>query len=353
MPVAQPVTLPSTYRAIVIESQGHLKLVTKPLVLPGADQVLVKVVSCGLCHTDTMAVQSMDPRVKSGVVPGHEVVGHVVAVGNEVTRFKVGDRVGRGYHGGQCFQCDPCSGGQFFACNAGPGPTGLMNDGGYAEYMLAPHESLARITEGLDLNTAGPLMCAGVTVFNALRNSGAVAGDVVAVQGLGGLGHLGVQYARHMGFKTVAISTGSRKLELAKKLGAHAYIDTSAQDVAAELQKLGGARVIIATSFDAASQSALVGGLGVNGELISVGVAAKPLSVSGLDLLMKRASVKGWYGGVAKDAEETATFSALAGIKVMTESYPLEKFQEAYDRMTSGNALFRVVLAIHPETSSA
>jgi len=329
-------------------------MVTLPLRLPGATEVLVRVVSCGLCHSDSMTVLGHMPGISFPIIPGHEVVGIVAAVGSAVTRFKVGDRVGRGWHGGSCFQCDACFDGEFFACTGKCAlPTGVFQDGGYAEYMLAPYSSLARVHEGVSLSEAGPLCCAGITCFNALRNSGAIAGDVVAVQGVGGLGHLGIQFARQMGFKTVAISTSDSKRDSTKALGAHVYINSTSQDVSAELKKLGGARVIITTVFDAKAQSSLIGGLGRNGQLISLGVdAMNALTVPGLAILGNRASVRGWYSGCAKDSQDTIDFAAQTGIRTQCEFFPFERFADAYARMMSGKAAYRVVLQISADPAA-
>jgi len=341
------VKLPATYRAVQVVGKNEMKMVTLPMVHPRAREVLIRVISCGVCHGDMHPVQAGG---KTPRVPGHEVMGYIVEVGTEVTRFKIGDRVGRGYHGGHCFQCDNCMDGEFFACGKPVGPTGTTTDGGFGEYMIAPYESVCKVADGVSMNTGGPLVCAGMTVFNALRHSGAVGGDLVAVQGIGGLGHLGIQFARQMGFRTAAISSGSNKATLAKQLGAHYYIDTSTQDASAELKKLGGAKVILATVYDAKAQSALVGGLGTNGQLLSLGVeVGVPLTIPGIHLLMGRKSVRGWYSGTARDAEDTIRMAALTGIKVHSEVFPFEKFREAFDRMAGGKCIFRVTLQIAPE----
>jgi len=276
-------------------------------------------------------------------VPGHEIVGVVDAVGAGVGQWKPGQRVGVGWHGGHCGHCDACRSGNFFGCQVSLQITGLSFDGGYAEYLVAPAIALALVPEELSSVEAAPLMCAGITTYNALRNTQARPGDVVAVLGLGGLGHLGVQYAAKMGFKTVGIARGSDKASLAGKLGAHYYIDSQAQDPAAELQKLGGAKVILATVTAGEAMSAVQGGLGLNGTLVVIG-AAPSLQVSPLLLIGGRRSIKGWYSGTAIDSQDTLKFSVLAGVRAMNEVFPLEKVTQAYERMMSGKARFRVVL---------
>jgi D-arabinose 1-dehydrogenase-like Zn-dependent alcohol dehydrogenase len=276
-------------------------------------------------------------------VPGHEVVGLVDAVGAGVPQWRLGQRVGIGWHGGHCGYCDSCRGGNFFACKVALQITGISFDGGYADYMLAPAIALALVPEELSAVEAAPLMCAGITTYNALRNSGARPGDLVAVHGLGGLGHLGVQFAVKMGFKTAAIARGKDKEPLAQKLGAHCYIDSQTQDPAEELQKLGGAKVILATVTSGDAMSAVQGGLGVNGTLLVIG-AAQELTVSPLGLIGGRCSVKGWYSGTAVDSQDTLAFSVLSGVRSMNEVFPLERVGEAYERMISGKARFRVVL---------
>jgi D-arabinose 1-dehydrogenase-like Zn-dependent alcohol dehydrogenase len=272
------------------------------------------------------------------------VSGVVDALGSGVTGLATGQHVGVGWHGGYCGRCDHCRRGDFFACVTSQ-VTGLTFDGGYGEYLIAPFSAVARMPAELPPVDAAPLMCAGITTFNALRNSGARSGDVVAVLGLGGLGHLGVQYAAKMGFHTVGIARGQDKEPLARQLGASIYIDSQAQDPAAELQKLGGAKVILATATSGDAMSAVQGGLAVNGTLLIVGAAAT-MNVSPLSLLMGCRSIKGWYSGTAIDSEDTLAFSSRTGVKSMNETYPMEKVNEAYDRMMSGKARFRVVLTI-------
>jgi D-arabinose 1-dehydrogenase-like Zn-dependent alcohol dehydrogenase len=320
-------------------------LVERDIPEPGAGQVRVKVEACGICHSDVLIKDGLWPGLQFPRVPGHEVAGRIDAVGSGVTAWTNGQRVGVGWHGGHCFHCEQCRRGDFAMCLHRK-ITGIDFDGGYAEYMIAPAAALAAIPDDLPAEEAGPFMCAGVTVFNALRNSGAQAGDVVAVHGIGGLGHLGIQYARQMGFQTVAVGRGKDKESLARKLGAHHYIDSDAGDAVAELQKLGGARVILATAPNAKAISALVDGLSVNGNLLVPAAPGEPLTVSTLSLIMGRRSVSGWYSGTAMDSQDTLEFSALSGVHPMIEKYPLNRVAEAYEQMHSGKARFRAVLTM-------
>jgi D-arabinose 1-dehydrogenase-like Zn-dependent alcohol dehydrogenase len=278
-------------------------------------------------------------------VPGHEIAGRIDAVGDNVIAWRQGQRVGVGWHGGHCFVCEPCRRGDFAMCVQRK-VTGIDCDGGYAEYMIAPAETLAAIPEALPAAEAGPLMCAGVTVYNALRHAGARAGEVVAVHGIGGLGHLGVQYARQMGFETVAITRGNDKESLARQLGAHHYIDAIAQDAVTELQQLGGARVILATAPNAPAISALIDGVSPSGTLLVPAAPAEPLTISVMSLISGRRSVAGWYSGTARDAQETLAFSLLSAVHPMIEKYPLGRVAEAYEQMHSGRVRFRVVLTV-------
>jgi D-arabinose 1-dehydrogenase-like Zn-dependent alcohol dehydrogenase len=321
-----------------------LEIVERPVpeVKPG--WVRIKVQACGICHSDSLVKEGMWPGIQYPRVPGHEVAGVIDAVGSGVSDFAPGHHVGVGWHGGYCGHCDHCRRGEFFACITGQ-VTGISFDGGYGEYMVAPVSAVARMPADLNPVVAAPLMCAGITTFNALRNSGARPGDVVAVLGLGGLGHLGVQYAAKMGFHTVAIARGKDKEPLARKLGASIYIDSQAQDQAVELQKLGGAKVIIATVTSGDAMSAVQGGLAVNGTLMVIG-AADSLQVSPIMLLMGCRSVKGWYSGTSIDSEDTLAFSARTGVRPMNETFPLERANDAYERMMSGKARFRVVLTM-------
>jgi D-arabinose 1-dehydrogenase-like Zn-dependent alcohol dehydrogenase len=329
--------------AQISKAGGDFELVERDIREPGPGQVRVKVEACGICHSDALVKEGLWPGLQYPRVPGHEIGGRLDALGVGVTAWKKGDRVGVGWHGGHDFVCDECRRGDFAMC-VNRKVTGIDYDGGYAEYVIAPAEALAAIPNELPAEEAGPFMCAGVTVFNALRNSGARAGDLVAVQGIGGLGHLGVQYARKMGFETVALGRGKDKEPLAKKLGAHHYIDSSAVDTAAELQKLGGARVILATAPSAKAISDVVGGLGINGNLLIPAAANEPLTVSVMPLLMGRRQISGWYSGTARDSQDTLEFSALSDVHPMIEKFPLSRVAEAYERMHSGKVRFRVVL---------
>ncbi len=324
---------------------GDWELVQRDVPEPGPGGVRVKVDACGICHSDEIVKHGGWPGLQYPRVPGHEVAGRVDAIGSGVTAWKKGQRVGVGWHGGHCFQCEQCRRGDFAMC-VNRLVTGINFDGGYAEFMIAPAAALAAIPDKLPAEEAGPFMCAGVTVYNALRNSGAKAGDVVAVHGIGGLGHLGIQYARLMGFETVAIGRGTDKEPLARKLGAHHYIDTDTGDPAAALQKLGGARVILGTAPNAKAISALVDGLSVNGKLLVPAAPAEPLTVNVLSLIMGRRSVAGWYSGTARDSQDTLEFSALSGVHPMIENFPLSRVAEAFEQMHSGKARFRVVLTM-------
>src|SRR5712672_758034 len=332
--------------AQISKAGGDFELVERGIPEPGPGQVRVKVEACGICHSDMLVKEGFWPGLQYPRVPGHEIAGRLDALGAGVNAWEKGDRVGVGWHGGHDFVCEECRRGDFAMC-ANRKVTGIDFDGGYAEYMTAPAAVLAAIPDELPAEEAGPFMCAGVTVFNALRNSGARAGDVVAVHGIGGLGHLGVQYARQMGFETVAINRGKDKEELARQLGAHHYIDATAQDVVAELQKLGGANVILATAPNAQAISGLVDGLAPSGKLLVPAAPAEPLTINVFSLIMKRSSVAGWYSGTAKDSQDTLEFSALSGVHPMIEKYPLERVTEAYERMHSGKVRFRVVLTIN------
>jgi D-arabinose 1-dehydrogenase-like Zn-dependent alcohol dehydrogenase len=322
------------------------EIVERPIPEPGPGTVRIKVEACGLCHGDVVVKQGYWPGgIQYPRVPGHEVAGRVDEVGANVTSWSVGQRVGVGWHGGHDFVCDSCRRGDFLLCD-NQKTTGITFDGGYAEYMIVPSEAVALIPDDLPADVAAPLLCAGLTTFNSLRNAGARPGDLVAVQGIGGLGHLGIQYAQRMGFRTVALGRNKDKEPLAKKLGAHHYIDTAASDPAKELQALGGARIILATAPDAKSMEALIGGLGPNGKMLVVGASADPMAVNGLSLISGRKSIQGWTSGTAKDSEDTLNFSSLTGVRPMIEKYPLEKVAEAYDRMIQGHARFRVVLTM-------
>jgi D-arabinose 1-dehydrogenase-like Zn-dependent alcohol dehydrogenase len=331
--------------AQISKAGGDWELVERDIPEPGSAQVRVKIEACGICHSDAVVKEGIWPGLQYPRIPGHEIAGRVDAVGSDVTAWQTDQRVGVGWHGGHCFVCEQCRRGDFAMC-VNRKVTGIDFDGGYAEYMIAPAAVLAAIPDEVPAEEAGPFMCAGVTVFNALRNSGARAGDVVAVHGIGGLGHLGLQYARRMGFNTVAINRGRDKEELARKLGAHSYIDATAQDVVAELQKLGGASVILATAPNAQAISGLVDGLAPSGKLLVPAAPAEPLTINTFSLIMKRSSVAGWYSGTAMDSQDTLEFSALSGVHPMIEKYPLDKVAEAYEQMHSGKVRFRVVLTL-------
>ena len=324
---------------------GPFEIVERDIPEAEAGMVRIKVQACGVCHSDQVTKDGLFPGIQYPCIPGHEVIGVIDAVGPDVPRWKVGQRVGAGWNGGYCGYCDSCRRGNFFACETSTQVTGVTRDGGYAEYMVTPFSAIAAVPEELSSEEAAPLMCAGVTTFNCLRNSGARPGDVVAVIGLGGLGHLGIQFAAKSGFNTVAIGRGQDKAALARTLGAAHYIDSAVQDPAAELLKFGGAKVILATVTSADAMKAAIGGLVPTGTLMIIG-AVPSLEVPALQLLLKSQQVKGWYSGTSLDSQETLAFSVLSGVRSMNESYPLERAAEAYDRMISGKARFRVVLTM-------
>jgi D-arabinose 1-dehydrogenase-like Zn-dependent alcohol dehydrogenase len=329
--------------AQVAGPKAPLELVQLEIPEPGAGTVRIKVQACGVCHSDSVTKEGLFPNIAYPRVPGHEVIGIVDAVGAGVARWSAGQRVGVGWHGGNCGYCDACRRGDAFACENETLVTGVTSDGGYADYMIAPATAVARVPDNLSSVEGAPLMCAGLTTFNALRNSDARPGEVVAVLGLGGLGHLGVQFAAKLGFNTVAIARGQDKAPLARQLGAHHYIDSRTEDPAAALRKLGGAKVILATVTNGAAMRAVQGGLGPRGTLLIVGVP-ESLAIDPLPLILGSQSVKGWYSGTSIDSQQTLAFSVLSGVRPMTEIYPLELAAEAYDRMMSGDARFRVVL---------
>jgi D-arabinose 1-dehydrogenase-like Zn-dependent alcohol dehydrogenase len=328
----------------VAAAGGAFELIQKQFPDPGPGQVRIRVQACGVCHSDSLTKFGLWPGIQFPRIPGHEVAGVVDAVGPDVPLFKRGQRVGLGWHGGHCNYCVPCRQGDFMLCENGQ-ISGISFDGGYADYVIAPANALAFIPEGLADFDAAPLLCAGITTYNALRNSGARPGDAVAILGIGGLGHLGVQYAVKSGYRTVAIARGADKGPLAKELGAHVYIDSTAQDPAGELKKLGGAKVILSTLTSAKALEWAVDGLAPNGKLIIVGAPEDgALAVDGLKLLSGRKTVGGWPSGTGMDSEDTLNFSALAGVRPMIETYPLEQAEEAFTRMMSGKARFRVVI---------
>jgi len=324
---------------------GDFELVERNIPEPGRNQVRVKVEACGICHSDALVKEGLWPGLRYPRVPGHEIAGRIDAVGADVTNWKPGQRVGVGWHGGHDFTCIPCRHGDFVNCK-NEKITAITHDGGYAEYMISPAEAVAAIPDELSAADAAPLLCAGITVYNALRNSGVRAGDLVAVQGIGGLGHLGIQYARQMGFRTFAIGRGKDKEALARKLGAAHYIDSGAGDPAAELQKFGGAKIILATAPDSKSMSSVFNGLSSRGKLLVVGATADPIAVTPLQLIMGSKGLQGWASGTAMDSEDTLNFSALSGVRPMIEKYPLEKAADAYQQMITGKARFRVVLTM-------
>jgi D-arabinose 1-dehydrogenase-like Zn-dependent alcohol dehydrogenase len=337
--------MPKMKAVQVSKPGGNFEVVERNIPEPARNQVRIKVEACGICHSDALVKEGYWPGIQYPRVPGHEIAGRIDAVGTDVTNWKPGQRVGVGWHGGHDFTCNPCRRGDFINCQ-NEKITALSFDGGYQEYMLAPAEAVAAIPDNLAAADAAPLLCAGITVYNALRHSGANAGDLVAVQGIGGLGHLGVQYARQMGFRTFAIGRGKDKEALARKLGATHYIDTGAGDPAKELQKFGGAKVILATAPDSKSISSVIDGLTPNGRLLVVGASGDSLSVTPIQLIRGRSALQGWASGIATDSEDTMEFSALSGVRPMIEKYPLEKAAEAYDQMISGRARFRVVLTM-------
>ena len=330
-------------RAVQVEKPGSgLELVERPMPEPGPSQVRIKVEACGICHSNSFTVLGLVP-INYPRVPGHEIAGRIDAVGPGVTAWTKGQRVGVGWHGGHCGVCENCRRGDFIACIKGQIP-GITYDGGYQDYMIAPQEALAAIPDDLDAVEAAPLLCAGITTYNSLRHSGAKPGDLVAVHGIGGLGHLGVQFAAKMGFRTVAIARGKDKANLALGLGAQRYIDSEAEDAAKVLAEMGGAKVILTTVIDAKAMSALIEGLGIDGKLLVVGASIEPIQVTPLQLIGKRRSVAGWPSGVAADSEDTMRFSTLTGVRPMIETYKLAQAAEAYERMMSGKARFRVVI---------
>jgi D-arabinose 1-dehydrogenase-like Zn-dependent alcohol dehydrogenase len=331
-------------RAMVVRKKGGpLEPEERDMPAPGKEEMRIRVQACGVCHSDVVTVQGLFPNVQYPRVPGHEVIGVVDAVGEGVHGWSVGARAGVGWFGGSCGYCPRCRRDDAFACVNVHEISGVTRDGGYATHMITHVSAVAHVPDGLDPVESAPLLCAGVTTFNALRHTGAGPGDIVAVHGVGGLGHLGLQYAARQGFRTVAVNRGSDKEELAKKLGESDYIDSAAEDPAKALTAVGGAKAILATVTDGAAMQAISGGLGPNGVMMVIG-AVGPLTVDSSDLLGKRASVRGWYSGVARDSEDTLDFSQRNKVASMNEVYPLDRAQEAYERMMSGKARFRVVL---------
>jgi D-arabinose 1-dehydrogenase-like Zn-dependent alcohol dehydrogenase len=333
-------------KAVQVPKAGaDFEIVEREIPLPGPGQARIRVQACGICHSDVVTKEGLFPGISYPRVPGHEVAGVIDEVGAGVTAWKKGERVGVGWHGGQDGTCLACRRGDFVNCANGK-ICGTTYDGGYQEYMVAPVEGLAHMPESLDAAEAAPLMCAGVTTFNALRHSGALPSELVGVQGIGGLGHLGVQFAKKFGYRVAAVGRDSGNAALAKKLGADVYIDSTATDPADELQKLGGASVILATATSGKSMAALVGGLGVNGSMVVVGAPTDSIEVLPLQLLFGKRGIKGWAGGIPTDSEDTLRFAEMTGVRPMIEKYPLAKAAEGYARMMSGKAQFRVVLTM-------
>ena len=324
---------------------GAIQIIDKEFPDPDTGQVRIRVHACGVCHSDSLTKEGIWPGVQFPRVPGHEVAGVVDAVGPDVTLFKPGQRVGLGWHGGHCNYCPPCRRGDFILCENQP-ISGINYDGGYADYVIAPANAVAFMAPELNDIDAAPLLCAGVTTFNSLRNSGARAGDTAVILGIGGLGHLAIQYAAKSGYRTVAVARGQDKGPLAKQLGAHVYIDSTTQDPAKELQKIGGANIILSTVTSAKALEWTIDGLAPGGKLIVVGAPDGPVVVNPFPLLLGRRTVAGWPSGTGMDSEDTLKFSALTGVRPMNEVYPLEKAEEAYQRMMSGKARFRVVLQV-------
>src|ERR1700726_1844041 len=324
---------------------ADFEIVEREIPKPGAGEVRIKVQACGVCHSDVFTKEGQWPGIEYPRVPGHEVAGIIDELGTGVSEWKKGQRVGIGWHGGHDGTCLACRRGDFRNCRNLKIP-GISYDGGYEQYMVAPVEALTTMPEGLSDVEAAPLLCAGITTYNALRHSGALPGDVVAVLGIGGLGHLGIQFANKFGYKVAAVGRGSESAALAKKLGASVYIDNKATNAAEALQKLGGAQVILATAPSSKSMSEVIDGLAPNGKLLVVGASMDPIEVTPVQLISGRRSIQGWASGTPTDAEDTLRFAELTGVRPMIETYPLEKAAEAYARMISGNAQFRVVLTM-------
>jgi D-arabinose 1-dehydrogenase-like Zn-dependent alcohol dehydrogenase len=327
----------------VSKPKGPFEIVEQDIPEPGSGQVRIKIQACGLCHGDWFIKEGLISGIQYPRVPGHEIAGVIDAIGSEVTQWKKGQRVGVGWFAGHCGHCESCRRGDFVTCSYAQLP-GITYDGGYADYMIAPTEGLASIPDGLSATEAAPMMCAGLTTYNALRNSGARVGDLVAVLGIGGLGHLGVQFASKMGFNTIAIGRGKDKEELARKLGARQYIDSRSQNAAEELTKLGGAKVILATVPSGKAMSAILGGLAVNGKLVIIGASDEPIEVPQALFISGRRSLIGWPGGTSMDSQDTLSFSVLSDVRPMIEVFPLEHVTEAFEQMMSGKAKFRSVL---------
>ena len=333
-------------KAVQVPKPGaDFELVESEVPQPGPRQVRIRVQACGVCHSDVITKDGLFPGISYPRIPGHEIAGVIDEVGAGVNNWNKGERVGVGWHGGQDGTCPECRRGDFANC-ASAIVCGISYDGGYQEFMVAPVEALAHMPESLDAAEAAPLMCAGITTFNALRRAGALPSDLVAVQGIGGLGHLGIQFAKKFGYRVAAVGRGPDNAALAQKLGADVYIDSAATDAATELQKLGGARVILATAPSGKAMSSLIGGLGANGTLVVIGASADPIEVPPMQLISGRKRIQGWSAGIPTDSEDTLRFAQMTGIRPMIEKYPLTKAAEAYARMMSGKAEFRVVLTM-------
>jgi D-arabinose 1-dehydrogenase-like Zn-dependent alcohol dehydrogenase len=333
-------------KAVQVPKPGaDFEVVERDIPVPGPGQVRIRVQACGVCHSDVVTKDGLLPGISYPRVPGHEVAGVIDEVGASVNEWKKGQRVGVGWHGGQDGTCLPCRRGDFVNC-VNAKVCGVSYDGGYQEFMVAPVEALAHMPESLDAAEAAPLMCAGITTFNALRHAGALPSDLVAIQGVGGLGHLGIQFAKKSGYRVAAIGRGQGNAALAKKLGADIYIDSAVGDPAAELLKLGGASVILATAPSGKAMSALVGGLGPNGTLVVIGAPPDPIEVAPISLIFGKKKIHGWSAGIPTDSEDTLRFAEMTGVRPMIEKYPLAKAAEAYARMMSGKAEFRVVLTM-------
>ena len=344
--MAAPSIATTTMKVAQIPGPGKdFQVVEREIPNPGPGQVRIRVQACGICHSDVLTKDGQAPGIQYPRVPGHEVVGLIDEVGERVSRWTLGQRVGVGWHGGHDGECIPCRRGDFRNCQNLQIP-GISYDGGYQEYMIAPVEALVAVPDGLDAAEAAPLLCAGLTTFNSLRHSGALPGDLVAVQGIGGLGHLALQYGNKFGYNVVAIGRGSQNAAFARKLGATAYIDSAATNAAAELQQMGGARVVLTTVPSSKAMASLVDGLGPNGKMIVLGATFDPIEVTPIQLLSGNRTIQGWVTGTPVDAEDTLHFSGLAGVRPMIETYPLDRASEAYARMLSGDAQFRVVLTM-------
>ena len=337
--------MPKMKVAIVPKAGADFELIERDIPTPGSGQVRIKVTACGVCFSDHIVKDGLMPWIQYPRSPGHEIAGVIDEVGPHVTSLKKGQKVGVGWHGGHDFTCIQCRRGDFVNC-ANEKWTGIHYDGGYAEYMIAPWEAVAAMPDGLDAVEAAPLLCAGITTFNALRHGGAMPGDLVAILGIGGLGHLGIQFANKFGYQVAGISRGKDSEALAKKLGAHVYIDSSATNAAEELKKLGGARVILSTAPSGKAMSSLLDGLGANGRMLVIGVGPDPIEVQVGQLIFGNKELKGWASGIAPDSEDTLRFAAYTGVRPMIEKFPLEKVSDAYNRMASGKAQFRVVLTM-------